>query len=120
LAIFKPKLLTSICNQIVFFVACVVTIYLASMLDNVTIGCHLFCQEIVPMTNMKIYLVVDLQVTTSPTQSTSHQFTRFRFCKLLFFYMFPLNSIPKVFVPCKYWRIFLITPQWSALGKDIN
>jgi hypothetical protein len=43
LAILKPKLLVSICNQIVFFVTCVVTIYLTSMLDKNTIGCHLLC-----------------------------------------------------------------------------
>jgi hypothetical protein len=81
------------------------------MLDKAIIGCHLLCQEIVPMTNTKIYLVVDLQVSTSPTQSTSHQFTRFRFCKLLFFYMFPLTLIPKVLVLYKYQRFFFITPQ---------
>jgi hypothetical protein len=40
------------------------------MFDKVTIGYHLLGQEIIPMTNMKIYLVVDLQVSTSPTQST--------------------------------------------------
>jgi hypothetical protein len=95
--------------HIISFVACVFTMYSASVIDNVIVGYRLLLQQMAPPPIMKTNLVVDLLSSRSPPQSASQ---------------YPSTSLDGVApnsdficnVPCKYWKIHLMAIQCSMLG----
>ncbi len=93
----------------VSLVACVLAMYLASIVDRVIVGYHLLLQEMAPPTIMNINLMVDLLSSRSFAQLASQYPTkpwganapkRNLSCKVL----------------CKYQKMRLTTIQCSRLG----
>jgi hypothetical protein len=57
-------------------VACVLAMYLASIIGKTIVGCHFLLQEMAPPPITNTNLVVDLLSSRSPTQSTSQYLTK--------------------------------------------
>ncbi len=91
------------------FVACMFTMYSASVVDNAIVGCRLLLQEMAPPPIMKTNPMVDLLSSRSTPQSASQ---------------YPSISLDGVApnsnficnVPCKYRKIHLTAMQCSMLG----
>ncbi len=84
------------------FVACVLTMYSASVVDRTIVGCRLLFQEMAPPPIMNTNLVVDFLSSRSPAQSTSQYPTKPRGAN-------PPKRNLNCKVPCKY-RKMCLTP----------
>ncbi len=109
-----PKSIINLVIHMASFVAWVLAMYSASVVDNAIVGCRLLLQKMAPLPMMKTNLVVDLLFSRLPPQSTSQ---------------YPSTSLDGVApncnficnIPCKYWKICLTTihsPCWGWLCVD--
>ncbi len=104
-----PNSFMSFAIHMASLVACVLTMYLASVVDRPIVGCRLLLQEIAPPPIMNTNPVVDLLSSRSPAQFASQYLTKPCSVNLQ---KHNLNCK----VPCKYRKMSLTAIQCSRLG----